>query len=523
MNPAPLGYSPGEWLCLVRHGLVAVVPRSTPVEDLERLWQALLPGVSLGHLLPVAARGLGAGLDAVPPFALLAVGEDLHVMLRGPFALTTGEQGAETARVAGGGRITTWTESVIEGGGRGAFELACGEAVPPGPLYPMESGMVLASVIRGGTRVPGTPDVVRVSGADGVSGSPAREAVVPVTRPPAADPPRPTDPVPVRPARPVKTLIDSIPWLRADAEGAGSGASDARTTDDGTAAAARPADAGVRTTDDGTAVAARPADADTDADADADGPRSAPIPAGMSDHDGDTIMGPPSPDVDSDQADERIPEVPAPAVPVSAAPVPEAPGEAEGRRPTAPQAVGDADSADTIVRPGAAGPDAQERSLRSPSSPGTGPLVVARLCRQGHANAPTRTVCSHCGSGLNDETEQVRRPSLGQVRLSTGEVFELDRSLVFGRQPSVSRVAGREMPRLVQVPSGGGDISRSHVEVRLDGWHVLLCDLRATNGTLLLRAGQPPRRLGEGETAFLLDGDVAQLADDVSLRFEGLP
>ena len=75
---------------------------------------------------------------------------------------------------------------------------------------------------------------------------------------------------------------------------------------------------------------------------------------------------------------------------------------------------------------------------------------------------------------------------------------------------------------LALVTSAGGDISRSHVEVRLDGWHVLLCDLKATNGTVLIRAGQPPRRLGESETAFLLDGDVAQLGDDIFLRFEGL-
>lgn len=108
------------------------------------------------------------------------------------------------------------------------------------------------------------------------------------------------------------------------------------------------------------------------------------------------------------------------------------------------------------------------------------------------------------------------------MRISTGEVVELDQSLIIGRQPSVSRVQGRGMPKLVQVTSAGGDISRSHVEVRLDGWHVLLCDLKATNGTVLIRAGQPPRRLGEGETAFLLDGDVAQLGDDVFLRFEGL-
>jgi hypothetical protein len=154
--------------------------------------------------------------------------------------------------------------------------------------------------------------------------------------------------------------------------------------------------------------------------------------------------------------------------------------------------------------------------------PATGPLVLARLCRQGHANPPEAPNCGVCAQPLDGEPREVPRPSLGTVRVSTGEVVELDQSLIIGRQPSVSRVQGRGMPKLVQVTSAGGDISRSHVEVRLDGWHVLLCDLKATNGTVLIRAGQPPRRLGEGETAFLLDGDVAQLGDDVFLRFEGL-
>jgi pSer/pThr/pTyr-binding forkhead associated (FHA) protein len=106
------------------------------------------------------------------------------------------------------------------------------------------------------------------------------------------------------------------------------------------------------------------------------------------------------------------------------------------------------------------------------------------------------------------------------VRLSTGEVIELEESLVIGRQPSVSRVQGGSMPRLIQVASPGGDISRSHVEVRLEGWHVMLCDLKATNGTVLIREGQPPRRLAQNEMAIVLDGDVAELGDDVSLRFE---
>ena len=78
------------------------------------------------------------------------------------------------------------------------------------------------------------------------------------------------------------------------------------------------------------------------------------------------------------------------------------------------------------------------------------------------------------------------------------------------------------MPRLVQVTSGNGDISRSHVEVRLDGWDVLLVDLKATNGTVLVREGQAPRRLSQGEEAILLNGDIAELGDGISLLFEGL-
>jgi hypothetical protein len=152
-----------------------------------------------------------------------------------------------------------------------------------------------------------------------------------------------------------------------------------------------------------------------------------------------------------------------------------------------------------------------------------GPLVLARLCPQEHANPPTSASCAACGAGLLPDGVQVARPRLGRMRISTGDVVELDQSLVIGRQPSVSRVQGGVMPRLVQVASPGGDISRSHVEVRLEGWHVMLCDLKATNGTVLVREGQPPRRLAQNEMAILLDGDIAELGENISLRFEEIP
>jgi hypothetical protein len=149
-----------------------------------------------------------------------------------------------------------------------------------------------------------------------------------------------------------------------------------------------------------------------------------------------------------------------------------------------------------------------------------GPKVLARVCPQKHANPPTHSQCSTCGLPLPDDAVQVQRPPLGRMRVSTGELIDLDQSMIVGRQPSVSRVQGGVMPKLVQVVSTSGDISRSHVEVRLEGWHVMLCDLKATNGTVLVREGQSPRRLAQGEMAILLDGDIAELGDDISLRFE---
>ncbi len=151
---------------------------------------------------------------------------------------------------------------------------------------------------------------------------------------------------------------------------------------------------------------------------------------------------------------------------------------------------------------------------------GAGPLVLARVCDRGHANPPTHAQCAACSLPLPSDAVQVARPRLGRMRVSSGELVDLDQSLVIGRQPSVSRVQGGVMPRLVQVPSPSGDISRSHVEVRLEGWHVMLCDLKATNGTVLVREGQQPRRLAQNEMAILLDGDIAELGDDISLRFE---
>lgn len=92
-----------------------------------------------------------------------------------------------------------------------------------------------------------------------------------------------------------------------------------------------------------------------------------------------------------------------------------------------------------------------------------------------------------------------------------------------GRRPKSTRTSGSDLPTLVAVDSPEQDISRSHVEIRAEGEHVLVTDLDTTNGTVLLRGGQEPVRLHPGEPTMVITGDVLDLGDGVTVAFEDLP
>lgn len=148
--------------------------------------------------------------------------------------------------------------------------------------------------------------------------------------------------------------------------------------------------------------------------------------------------------------------------------------------------------------------------------------VVGQLCPSGHANPPERSSC-RCGAPLDGRTRSVTRPVLGRVAISTGGEILLDRTAVIGRRPRASRVSGHDVPQLVTVPSPQQDISRSHVELRLEGWLVIATDLGTTNGTTVHRAGQEPLRMRPREGVVLHDGDRIDLGDGVVLTLRGLP
>ena len=159
---------------------------------------------------------------------------------------------------------------------------------------------------------------------------------------------------------------------------------------------------------------------------------------------------------------------------------------------------------------------------KSPTAPRT---ALSAICPEGHANPTNYVECRECGRALAQPARVIICPPLGRVRTSTGEVVELDRPVLVGRAPAPSEVRGLEdsAPAVLAVPSPGQLISRNHLLIELDEWSVLARNLSESNGTLLLREGEPARKIPSSEPVLLRAGDVLDLGDGQSLAMEDLP
>jgi pSer/pThr/pTyr-binding forkhead associated (FHA) protein len=100
-----------------------------------------------------------------------------------------------------------------------------------------------------------------------------------------------------------------------------------------------------------------------------------------------------------------------------------------------------------------------------------------------------------------------------RIRMSTGQIVELDTTVYLGRRPAAPRVNVGAAPRLVTVPSPGGEVSATHLEMREAGRAVVLTDLRSTNGTIVHVPGSSGRVLIGGESAVVFPGTLIDIGD----------
>ncbi|WP_353114778.1 FHA domain-containing protein [Microbacterium sp.] len=481
-------YRPGDWFLIARRGALVALEPGTSDDVVAALWDRLDADPALAAVVDVLTRA-GSSFASMPSFVAAVVeGADARVAVRGRVvARVTGA--GDAAETISGAEVTTWTERFIAGATR--IELTV-QSTESGTALPVAEGIVLASAasrtldgaeerVPGGTAAAPAPSVAPEAEPSPASppASPAEAASAPeepVLRPAPGftDADTASAFIPVIPAAPVAPpapLVAPTPPVDAPSAGAAPGAPDAPTE----------------------AIPEVP-QPETDPE-----PVPADAPAGPADPQpepepviGDTLM--PTEGTFAPVADEFDHLWGATVhTPIEAAAVRPVAEEEGASADVAPSAIeGDHDGA-TI----SAGEARALRGAGSPVSPDAPTEVLSAVAPPPPAFA-------------------------GSVRVSTGQVVALDRTVIIGRRPRSTRASGADLPHLIAVESPQQDISRNHLEIRPEGDTVVVIDLHTTNGSTLLRAGADPMRLHPGEHTLVLDGDAVDLGDGVTVTFEGL-
>ncbi|MEV4777065.1 FHA domain-containing protein [Microbacterium sp. LWH12-1.2] len=496
-------YRPGQWYLMVIPGALVALPPDVPGEILAGLWERLPGTKTLATVVDVLTSHAGGSFTALPPFvAAVAEGADLRIALRGRVVARVSS--ATDAVEFSGAEVTTWSERFVAGATRVEITV---EETGSGSVLTVNSGLVLAAAVSADLEPDDAeqltsalgPTPVVVSASMGVSAAALAGA-----------------PAPLLAAFPVP---------------GGSGSASESTEHD--ASVGLVVEAG---SSEPVESAAEPLVAAVDDAAESPEP-VASVLASV----GSVAESAPS-DVPAG-AEALIDAVPTEALPVAS--ISEDDGES-----------GDVESVETSADDESVVPVIDGVTLfptevtLAPSTDDdfdqlwgeTVHSVSAVSDQPGTKASPVDATGDHDGATISaaelralrqqppavaDEVATAVIPVAaaqgGRIRMSTGQVIGLDRTVIIGRRPRSTRASGANMPHLVAVESPQQDISRSHLEIRPEGDTVVVIDLHTTNGSTLLRPGADPLRLHPGEQTLVLSGDVVDLGDGVTVAFEDLP
>jgi len=102
----------------------------------------------------------------------------------------------------------------------------------------------------------------------------------------------------------------------------------------------------------------------------------------------------------------------------------------------------------------------------------------------------------------------------------TGAREALTQPILMGRSPSVGKVTGGQIPRLVTIGTVDQDISRNHAQFALEGGTVVITDLHSRNGTMVALPGKSAQKLRAGEPTSVIVGTVVDFGGGVTVTVE---
>lgn len=500
----------------------AITPRGVIVleqgrEDLAvAFWEQLNAGADLGALLQSLTSAFAADLAALPSFvAIVNESDTAHIALRGAFELVV--RTPEGAQSLTSGNVITWSEHRI--GRVTGWQVNC--AMDPSDVdgativwVALDAVVPVRSITWGELGAPLPQTILDEGGtAQPVGGGevePALTEVAPMPAPPEAEPlsdpgPRAGDDDVDEPRewdRPELTLSETLLDQGFTTVGqAGDQEGDAEVTGSGATPAEVPPAGPAPLEPAGSAFAELFSDHTVH--------HSVEDAAVRHVRDSDEVSGSAPAEVPDPMGSQPAP-VPDPGGPHALV---------DGAQ--APEEIGDHDG-HTVRSTRVDELRAAARQLSESAVPGdsASPQVLALLCVMGHPNPTHAASCRICGAPMADRSVSIPRPDLGSLVISTGERIPLDRDIVIGRRPRYVPQPGRPEAHLVPVPSPNQQISRSHCEVRVDGWDVRVRDLGSNNGTFLMRPGEAPVRITESAPVIVRPGDVIDLGDSVTMRVE---
>lgn len=118
------------------------------------------------------------------------------------------------------------------------------------------------------------------------------------------------------------------------------------------------------------------------------------------------------------------------------------------------------------------------------------------------------------------ETPKAVAQKLVLVVSPSGAREALTQPILIGRNPSVSKVSGGQIPRLLTVGTADQDISRTHAQFALEGGTVVVTDLHSRNGTSIVLPGKSPQKLRAGEPTSVIVGTVVDFGGGVTVTVD---
>lgn len=174
---------------------------------------------------------------------------------------------------------------------------------------------------------------------------------------------------------------------------------------------------------------------------------------------------------------------------------------------TVPEPAVEADDGDPVVPEAAPVP--------------SGPMIDAVFCPAGHPSRPGDPSCITCDAPIEDPTvHRIARPPIALLFWDSGLEMPLDGPVLIGRNPGPGEEIDGEAARPVRIADPDAVLSREHLEVRPNGWDVVLIDRGSRNFTVLERPDGEPERLEANVPVRAPMGAEVVLAESAVFRID---